>query len=146
VSLLDALPTLDPAALRARVQRRSYWRLRYTDGRVVNEWDLDWSLAPFQGRQSLRLYCPNGQVAELGNSQDATGRLFQFKGATATAGIGRTLDFHLIGLITGSDGACDCAVWEYASSRLVTFRDNVHHLAYGQRGPLNADVLGIRPD
>lgn len=145
MNLLSALPSLDAAALRARVQRRSYWRLRYTDGRVVNEWEVDWSLAPQQGRQALRLYCPNGQVAELGNSQDATGRLFQFKRAEILAGIGRGTTAHVIGIIEDGDGNCSCAAWDYVSERLVTFKDNVHAMSYDHIGRLEPDVLGIRP-
>jgi hypothetical protein len=145
-ALSSALQLLDPVALRARVQRRSYWSLRYTDGRVVQEWEVDWSLVPARSRQSLRLYCPNGQVAEMGNTDDAAGRLFQFKGATMTAGVGSRTDFHVIGILTGAQGQCDCAAWDYAEQRLVTFRDNVHQFAYGQVGPINPAVLGIRPD
>lgn len=135
----------DQGTLRARIQNKSYWRLKYTDGRVVNEWDCDWSLAPLNARQSVRLHCPNGQVAELGNSGDATGRLFQFKGATLMAGRGSRTDFHLIGIITDPSGRCDCAAWEYATGRLVTFQDNFYRMRYGQVGALNAAVLGVSP-
>jgi hypothetical protein len=136
---------LDAAALRARVQRRSYWRLRYTDGRVINEWEIDWSLAPPRGRQAVRLYCPNGRVAELGNTEDATGRIFQFKRAELLVGVGRGTTAHIIGIIDDTSGNCTCAAWEYGAQRLVTFKDNVHHFAYDQVGRLEPDVLGIRP-
>lgn len=143
---LSALQTLDATALRARVQRRSYWRLRMTDGRIINEYDVDWSLAPSAGRQALRLYCPNGKVAELGNPDDVTGRLFQFKSAIVTAGAQHGTTAHVIGIIDGTNGECQCAAWEYGSERLVTFRDNVHAFQYESVGALNPDVLGIRPD
>lgn len=133
----------DQGSIRARLQRRSFWRLRYTDGRVVNEWDCDWSLAPYHGRQSLRLHCPNGQVAELGNTGDATGRLFQLHGAIVTAGAGRHDTFHLIGVIDNTNGDCQCAVWDYARQRLVAFRDNVYQMRYEGIGLLNFAVLGI---
>lgn len=141
-----SLPVLDPATLRARVTRRAYWRLRYVDGRIVDERDVDWSLAPARGRQALRLYCPNGQVAELGNTQDATGRLFQFKGGIVTAGAGRGTTYQLIGIIDDTEGSCQCAAWDYRTRRLLTFRDNVHHMSFEQVGALSPDVLGIRPD
>lgn len=133
-------------SVRARLTGRASWSLRYTDGRIVTEGEVDWSLAPQQGRQSLRLYCPDGQVAELGNSQDSTGRLFQLKGGTLTAGKGRRTDFHLIGMVDGTDGHCRCAAWEYGSGRLVTFEDSMWDMRYQSIGRLNFEVLGIRPD
>lgn len=141
------LQLLDQAALRARVHSRSYWRMRYTDGRVVNEWDCDWSLAPLRGRQAVRLYCPNGQIAELGNdSQDCSDRLFQLKVAVATAGVGNTTLAHLIGLVDGLNGECRFAAWDYAARQLVTGRDNVHDFTYQQIGPLAFEHLGLKPD
>lgn len=146
VAFLSTLQTLDAAALRSRVQGRSYWRLRMTDGRIVNEWEVDWSLAPARGRQALRLYCPNGKVAELGSSEDATGRLFQFKCAIVTAGAGHGTTAQVIGIVDDNEGNCQCAAWDYARERLVTFRDNVHAFQFEHVGALNPDVLGIRPD
>lgn len=137
---------LTPPALRARITGRSLWSLRYTDGRVITEGEVDWSLAPQKGRQSLRLYCPNGQVAELGNTQDATGRIFQLKAGTMSAGAGRQQDAHIIGIITGTDGQCRCAAWEYATGRFVAFEDNIFDMQYQQIGQLSGDVLGIRTD
>jgi len=137
------LKLLDPAALRARVTSRAYWRLRLTDGRVVNEWEVDWSLAPARGRQALRLYCPNGEVAELGNSRDASGRLFQFKGGLLE-GDRRAIEYQVIGIVEDGDGNCRCAAWEYHSHRLVAFLDNVHNMTYHQVGALSPDVLGLK--
>jgi hypothetical protein len=139
------LPVLDPAALRARVTRRSYWRLRFTDGRIVGEWEVDWSEVPTKGRQAIRLYCPNGQVAELGNTQDATDRIFQFKRGMLMAGVGRGATYQVIGILEDTDGNCTCAAWDYAHQQLLTFSDNVHHMAFDQTGRLEPDVLGIRP-
>lgn len=137
---------LMPPAMRARVTGRSLWSLRYMDGRIISEGEVDWSLAPQQGRQSLRLYCPNGKVAQLGNTVDATGRLFQFKSGTFSTGAGKSVRAHVIGLITGTDGQCQCAAWEYGTGRLVTFEDNVFSMQYENIGALSADVLGIKPD
>lgn len=146
-ALSDVLQVMDPSALRARVTGRSWWRARYSDGRVINEWDgPDWSLLPRRGLVAVRLYCPNGRVAELGNTVDASDRLFQLKGATMAAGKGSRTDFHLIGMITGTDGQCQCAAWEYGTGRLVTFDDNVFAMQYGQVGALSTGVLGIKPD
>lgn len=144
---MSILAPLDPSALRARTTGRCWWRVRYHDGRVTNEWDgPDWSLLPRTGLVAVRLYCPNGKVAELGNSVDASDRLFQLKGGTLTAGKGRRTDFHLIGLVTGTDGQCRCAAWEYGPGRLLTFEDNVYAMQYQSIGRLNFEVLGIRPD
>lgn len=137
---------LTPPVIRARITGQSLWSLRYMDGRVISEGEVDWSLAPFKGRQSLRLYCPNGKVAELGNTQDATGRLFQLKAGTASVGAGRSLQAHIIGIISGTDGQCKCAAWEPDHARLVQFEDNVFDFRYQGIGRLSADVLGITPD
>lgn len=134
----------DQASVRARLTKRSLWRLRYTTGRVVNEWDCDWTLAPVHGRQSLRLYAPNGQMAELGNSDDATGRLFQFKVATVTAGSGRTTNAHVVGIVEKEDGSSRCAAWDYDEEKLITFADNVLHFKRYAVGVLSLDVLGVR--
>lgn len=139
-----ALP--DQGTLRAKLTKRSYWRLRYADGRVVNEWDCDWSLAPFHGRKAVRLHCPNGQIAELGNDSDATGRLFQLHGATLMAGRRSRTDFQLIGIVDSLNGDCTIAVWEYRRERLLSLRDNVHKMRYGGIGKLSLEALGLKLD
>lgn len=144
---MSILSLLDPAALRARVTGRSWWMVRYRDGQTVNEWDgPDWSLLPRTGLQAVRLYCPNGQVAELGNSVDASDRLFQLKVAVASAGAGRQQLAHLIGIVTGTDGQCQVAAWEPEPGRLLTFEDNVFHFAYHGLGMLAMEHVGIVPD
>jgi len=112
----------------ARATGRSWWALRYED-EWVHEWDpepgspnghRDWPLMPKRGRQAVRLYCPNGKFAQLGDTRDATGRLFQMKVATRsfsiTAGaVGpyvRTLLGQLIGMVTGLNGECTIYAWE----------------------------------
>jgi hypothetical protein len=143
VSLLAAL---DPSALRARVTQRSWWLVRYRDGRVINEWDgPDWSLLPRTGLLAVRLVCPNGKVAELGHPTDASDRLFQLK-AGALLGGTRNTTAHLIGIVHDASGRASCAAWEYGPRRLVTFEDNVHQMHYLTIGRLNLDVLGIAPE
>jgi hypothetical protein len=143
--------------LRARIAGRSWWALRYTDGRIIHEWDrdpgspnghADWPRLPYRGRQALRLYCPDGKFAQLGDTEDATGKLFQIKVGLMTAGAGRGTLGHLIGMIHGLNGECICYSWEInadGSGRLVgPFDDNVYALRWhGPWGPLSADVLGI---
>lgn len=143
---MSVLSLLDPSALRARVTGRSWWVVRYRDGRTVNEWDgPDWSLLPRQGLRAVRLYCPDGQVAELGNSVDASDRLFQLKVGVMQPGR-RHQQAHLIGIVTGTDGQCTVAAWDYDLGRLLTFDDNVCRMAYRGIGRIAADHVGIRPD
>jgi hypothetical protein len=134
----------DQGSVRARLQGRSYWRLRYTDGTVISEWECDWSLVPKHGRQALRLHCPNGQIAELGNTLDADGKLFQFKGGLLTIGAGRETLYQLIGIVDSANGDCRCAVWDYGKRELVSFRDNINNMQYANVGAVSLDVMGLR--
>lgn len=139
---------LYPLGLRARVNRRPYWALRYLGGRVVEEPDCDWLDAPRQGRQSLRLYCPNGDSVTFEAEGDGTGKFLQFKQAVITAAIGHfsgpsgTL-CQVVGMVVGTDGTALCAAWEYDPGRLVRFEDNVYAMKYGNIGRLSADHLGL---
>lgn len=143
---------LDPAALRARVTGRSWWAVRFHGGKIITEWQRDWLDVPKKGRQSIRLYCPNGQVAELGNDGgDATDRIFQFKRAFAqvsigAGGSGRGTSAHVIGMIHGTDGQCTCWRWDYFMHRLVKWEDNANHMLWDHVGRLENAVLGIKAD
>ena len=147
---LSPIRMLDPAAWRARLARRAYWVLLHNGGRVIGEWERDWSEAPYGGRRELRLYCPNGRVAVLGGTGDNTGRFFQFKIGLAAVGPGasaRGTLAQVIGRLDRPDGQCTCWAWEYGSpGRLVgPFQDRFPNLAYG--GPvttgMSPDVLGV---
>jgi hypothetical protein len=118
--------------------------MTYADGKVVSEPDCDWSAAPQEGRVSLRLHCPNGEKIELGNTQDATGKLFQFKIGELKAGVNRSTVAHVVGLVDSADGGCRYAAWDYALGRLVTGRDNVYAMNYQQVGRLSFEPLGLR--
>ena len=152
IPLLDGLRftfTGDPLAL-ARMTGRPYWSLLYRDGTVINEWDadssgkkVDWLTIPYRGRQAIRLYCPNGQMAELHGPTDATGLCFQFKRGEMSTSRGHRVLAHVIGLITGTDGQCVLRVWEPGQGLLPPLLDNANHLAYGHVGPLCAAHLGI---
>jgi hypothetical protein len=143
---VSVLSLLDPVALRSRVTGRSYWSVRYRDGSMLHEWERDWSLIPRRGLIAVRLYCPNGQIAELGNSVDAGDRLFQLKCGIRTAGSGKATLAHIIGMVVGTDGQCQCAAWEPSPGRLVTFDDNVWDFRYQGIGRLAMEHLGIKPD
>ena len=145
---------LDPALIRARLSGKSYWVLLYTDGTILPEWRSDWPLAPVKGRRAVRLYCPNGQVAELDCGHEAERRLFQFKVAVASIRSGRHLRAHVIGRIDGLDGRAQCYAWEPGHpgddgkpvpGRLVSFIDNAYAMAYENVGALCADHLGMVP-
>lgn len=134
-------PLLEVA--RARLHQRSYWMLRYVDGTVIREWESDWSALPLEGRQSLRLLCPDGQIAELG-STDATGRLFQLKVAMISAGGPSGTLAHVIGHVKSADGMCHYAAWEYGTNKLVTGTDNVFRMAYHNIGEISFSPMGMR--
>lgn len=134
---------LDLGSARALIGGKSLWRMRYANGLIVSEWDCDWSLAPREGRMAVRLYAPNGQVAELGNGVDATGRLFQLKRAVMAAGAGSTTTAHIVGIVEKPDGFCRCAVWEYGPKRLTTFDDNAYQFRYDNIGRLAFGPLGL---
>lgn len=127
----------DPHAMagveHARRSGRSWWSIRYCDGHVLNEWDadpgspnghMDWPRLATQGRlnqtNALRLFAPNGKMAELGGDGDQSGNLFQFKVAaryfnTATGlemGTGQGVLAHVIGIVTGYGGDCILYAWE----------------------------------
>lgn len=88
--------------------------------------------------------CPSGEVAVLGNTVDAQDRLFQFKTATMRAGVGRMTDAHVIGIVTGPDGACKCAAWEPLEQRVRSFTDNVFQMRYREVGRLALNVVGVK--
>lgn len=131
---------MNVGSFRARLLGRSLWSLKYLDGKVINEWDMDWTQAPLAGRRSLRLYAPNGQMAEV--TTDLEQRLFQFKQAELFGGTRRTLS-HVIGVVDGDNGECQCHAWEYDRGQLLQFRDNVRDFKHGNVGTLSLSVLGV---
>lgn len=137
-----------PSALIARMTGKALWEARRADGHVYREADgIDWMELPKRGLADLSLVAPDGTGRGFGNTADATGRLFQFKGATLTVGIGgpggkRTRDFHLIGMLKDVIGQCVCWAWEHDKGRWSgPFEDNFYEFKYRQLGPLNPDLL-----
>lgn len=136
---------------------RSWWAVRYVNGTIINEWDddpgspnghADWSRIPYAGRQAVRLYCPSGQVAHLGDTVDATGRLVQFKLGLRTIGYGDHVLAHVIGIVEETDGQGRFYAWELqpdGSGYLTTFIDNVYEMQYHAIGQLSSDHLGLVP-
>jgi hypothetical protein len=114
----------------ARQSGRSWWALRYSNfDDWVHEWDpepaspnnhKDWPMLPKRNRQAVRLYCPNGKFAQLGDTHDATGRIFQFKSGArhmrlergSGARVTQEVLAHVIGMLTGLNGECVLYAWE----------------------------------
>lgn len=145
---------------------RSWWQVRYTDGKVLSEWDtLQGEIRlPFgQGRSSrweeiqkfgmvgIRLLCPNGIAGELEGVFGT--QFFQLKAGGIDVAMGftgdikgtrRFCDAHIIGAIEDITGNCFCRAWEHKEKRLIAFRDNIHDMKYRNIGKLNLDVQGIK--
>lgn len=121
---------------------RSWWQARYSDGKVLSEWDTfatklllpigkngssRWEEVPKEGMVGLRLLCPNGMAGELEAPEGH--RFFQLKvggqsvevafnvprGFTPNVGSSKHFqDAHIIGVIENIKGDCLCRAWETA--------------------------------
>lgn len=138
-----------PTAVVARMTGRCFWEALRWDGKTYREVDgIDWLDLPKAGLVDLRLIAPDGTGRGFGNTADATGRLFQLKGATFSAGLGgggggRQLDFHLIGMIKDTSGQCVCWVYDHRlKAWLPPLDDNFFAMEFSQLGPLNPVLLG----
>lgn len=149
---------LDVASL-VRASERSWWEARYSNGRVVGEWDVEsggglvphlvertrWDELERDGLIGVRLLCPDGSIAELASNEDH--RLFQFKvGGVAAVG-GRHVQWcsaHVIGAVVDVSGRCVCRAWETVERRVVAFEDNVFAMRYASVGALALEHLGVQ--
>ena len=139
-----------------RQSGRAWWQARYSDGKVLSEWDTiprgllptgngrtsRWEEVPKDHMVGLRLLCPNGMAGELEAPQGH--RFFQLKVGGYTVGKGHFCDAQIIGVVANAEGDCLCRAWETKEKRLVEFRDNVFAFAYRGIGSLNLDVQGVR--
>jgi hypothetical protein len=113
---------------------RSWWQARYTDGRIVSEWDTvteklklplglsgfsfgkssRWEELSKKGMIGLRLLCPNGQAGELEALESH--HFFQLKSGSVDVGFGgmggHPVAAHVIGVVDSIDGDCLCYTWE----------------------------------
>lgn len=142
---------------------RSWWQCRYSNGKILSEWDTAkklllpvlaagrtsrWEDVPKDHMIGLRLLCPNGMAGELEAPEGH--RFFQLKvggvGVTigGNGGIKRWCDAHIIGVVTDTGGDCLCRAWETKEQRLIEFQDNIHNMKYRNIGKLNLDVQGIK--
>lgn len=145
---------------------RSWWQARYSDGKVLSEWDTApglskvlpvlvagktsrWEEVPKEGMVGLRLLCPNGMAGELEAPEGY--RFFQLKAGGISVGVGaggttthRFCDAHIIGVVMDAEGNCLCRAWETREKRLIEFRDNVFHMQYRNIGPLSLEVQQLK--
>lgn len=56
---------------------------------------------------------------------------------------GKFTTAYVIGRVVGTNGECECAVWEPYPGRLGFFADNIYRMAYRQVGELSSDHLGL---
>lgn len=152
--------------LMIRRSGRSWWQVRYIDGKVLSEWETlqsgmklpigagnssRWEEINKFGIVGIRLLCPNGIAAELEGSlgtqfiQLKAGGIdvaFGFTGKVK--GVNRFCDAHIIGAILDAEGNCFCRAWETKEKKLIQFEDNIHNMKYRNIGALNLDVQGVK--
>lgn len=145
---------------------RSWWQTRYSDGKVLSEWDTltgkihlpisnsktsRWEEIPKKGMVGLRLLCPNGMAGELEAPEGH--RFFQLKAGGMDVGIGftggvsnvrRFCDAHIIGVVEDTEGNCLCRAWETKGKRLIEFKDNIYNMKYRNIGRLSLEVQQVK--
>ncbi len=143
---------------------RSWWQCRYSDGKVLSEWDTAkklllpvlaasrtsrWEEIPKKGMVGLRLLCPNGMAGELEAPEGH--RFFQLKAGGVNVILSgdksdsrHFCEAHIIGVVTDITGNCLCRAWETKEARLIEFTDNIYDMKYRNISKLNLDVQGIR--
>lgn len=147
-----------------RLSGKSWWQVRYDSGKVVSEWDtLDtnyspigasksskWEEIPKNGIRELFILCPNGRAGALVNG--GSNRYFQLKSGHLDLGASMgTVSYlsrftktaskhcavHIIGKVDREDGHCWCYAWNYVTSTLEYFEDNVTDFSYYNIGPIS---------
>lgn len=141
-----------------RSSGHSWWQARYSDGKVLSEWDTltsklllpigsgkssRWETVSKMRMVGLRLLCPNGMCAEL---EAPEGHHFiQLKVGGVLAGGAQFCDAHIIGVVTAdNNGNCFCRAWELKGRRLIEFVDNIYDMKYRNIGRLSLEVQGIK--
>ena len=145
-----------------RASGRSWWQARYSDGKVLSEWDTltdrklvplglgassRWEEVPKDKMLGLRLLCPNGMAGELEAPEGH--RFFQLKSGGTTVGTSvrgyqHYVEAHIIGVVTDDKGNCLCRAWDCHRQRLLEFRDNVFSMKFLNIGKLNLDVQQVK--
>ena len=127
---------------------RSWWQTRYSDGKILSEWDtlLDktllpqglgrssrWEEVPKKGMIGLRLLTSIGLAAELEAPEGF--KFFQLKVGyfdliMNKGGSSRSTAAHIIGVVQNADGDCLCRAWEHKTLKLTRFFDNIYNMKY----------------
>ena len=142
---------------------RSWWQCRYSDGKVLSEWDTltdkkllplgngrtsRWEEVPKDNMIGLRLLCPNGQAGELFATEGH--KFFQLKSGyfdistNGGGGPSRSTAAHIIGVVENANGDCLCKAWYYKTLQLITFNDNIYNMQFEHIGRLATEVQGLR--
>jgi len=137
---------------------RSWWQARYSDGKVLSEWDTltdkiklpigngrtsRWEEIPKKGMVGLRLLCPNGMAGELEAPEGY--RFFQLKVGGVMVGMnGHYTDAHIIGVVENDNGDCFCRAWDYRLRQLIEFRDNIYNMKFCNVGRLSLEAQGVK--
>ena len=140
-----------------KVSGRSWWQCRYSNGRVLSEWDTltgrillprpedggtsRWEDIDKKGMIGLRLICPNGMVGELEAPEGC--KFFQLKVAVAQVAHGSKVLAHIIGVVENANGNCLCRAWDPLAG-LIEFRDNIYNFQYQKLGMIGLDVQGLK--
>lgn len=140
-----------------RHSQRSWWEAEYTHGATLAEWGTlintaltplglgqtsRWETIPKDGMCALRLWCPNGQVGEL---RGPAHRFFQLKAGVFIIGPNQSYcDAHIIGVVRGDQGECQCLAWDTRQGALLDYEDNIRAMSRYGIGALALDVQGIR--
>ena len=145
-----------------RYSGRSWWQCRYSNGKVLSEWDTltgklllpigdgkssRWEDVSKDGMVGLRLLCPNGLAGELEAPEGH--KFFQLKAGGIDIGFDggkskRYCDAHIIGVVLDSNGNCLCRAWEVQERKLIEYFDNIFHMQYRNIGMLSTEVQGLR--
>ena len=143
-----------------RASGRSWWQARYSDGRVLSEWETlqgepllpaglgassRWEEVPKDKMVGLRLLCPNGMAGELEAPEGH--KFFQLKSGVVQIGPGKSqhyIDAHIIGVVSDDKGNCCCRAWDYHLGRLLDFEDNIFNMRYLHIGRLSLDVQQLK--
>lgn len=137
---------------------RSWWQVRYCDGKVRSEWETlqgvtlflpigsnsssRWEDIAKRKMRGLYLLCPDGKAGALESNGDY--QFFQLKTGSLILGMGSTCRAHIIGKVDSDNGDCTCYVWDYQTKRLERFTDNVMNMKYQNIGALSLGVTGLR--
>jgi hypothetical protein len=145
---------------------RSFWQARYTDGRILSEWDTGqswmsknllpiflnsktsrWEEVPKKGMIGLRLLCPNGMAGELEAPEGY--KFFQLKSGYFDLNMGapgsqHSIRSHIIGVVNDANGNCLCRAWDYQKKELLQFNDNIYNMKFQNIGALGLEVQGLR--